>query len=71
MAIKVEITKLPVLDSVVVKQSGGHFFISAPNSIVIDKNGYLGLFKALVEIGFITVEDISQLVAEIGIGNEN
>jgi hypothetical protein len=71
MPTRLKLTHLPQLDSVVIKQSGGHLFISAPNSLIIGKSGFLELAEALLKMGFLTAEDISQLSARIGIGNEN
>lgn len=68
---KVEITKIPLLNSVVIKQTGGHAFIAAKDSFIIDKEGLLRLIEELANVGFITEEDISQLSARIGLGNEN
>jgi hypothetical protein len=71
MTAKLKIIRLPHLDSVVIKQEGGHVFISAPNSLIIGRGGFLELAEALLRIGFLTAEDISQLSARIGIENEN
>ena len=65
MGMIVKLTKLPNLDSVVIKQSGGRLFISAVDSIIIDKSGLLELIGALVKIGFIDKDDLK------GINNEN
>lgn len=56
-----KLTKIPQLNSIVIKQEGGHFFIAAPNSFIIDKDGYLRLVKELLEIGFISEEDLLRL----------
>jgi hypothetical protein len=65
------LTKIPLLNSIVIKQRNGRLFIAAKDSIVIDKAGLLGLVEELVNIGFLSPEDISELSARIGIGHEN
>lgn len=65
------ITQIPLLNSVVIKQRDGHLFIAAPDSFIIDKQGYLSLLYKLLEIGFLQAEDISAISARIGLGNEN
>ena len=65
------ITKIPHLDTMVVKQRGAHFFIAAPDSFVIGKNGFLQLIKGALKVNFISAEDISEISAEIGVGIEN
>jgi hypothetical protein len=51
----------------VIKQEGGHFFISAPNSIIIDREGFLQLIKALVDIGFIEEIDLTSILVRKGL----
>lgn len=54
----IELTKLPLLDSVVIKQSGGRLFLSAIDSIIIDRLGLINLIRALIGIKFLSVDDI-------------
>lgn len=61
MALKLKLTHLSQLDTIVIKQSGGHFFVSTPNSIIIDRAGYLQLMEALVEMGFISTGDLGYI----------
>ena len=68
---EVLLTKIPQLNSVVIRQRNGRLFIAAKDSIVIDKIGLIELIKELVNIGFLTPEDISELSAGIGLGNED
>lgn len=69
---EVKITQLPYLNTVVIKQSpGSRFFVAATDSFIIDKAGLIKLIEELVRMGFIHPEDISSIVARIGIGNEN
>lgn len=65
---EVKITQLPLLNSVVIKQEGVHFFIAAPNSLIIDRDGFLQLIIQLTKIGFITPEDLSSILSGIGYG---
>ena len=64
----VKITQIPQLNSVVIKQEGGNFFIATKDSIIIDKDGFIRLIKELTSMKFISSEDLSEIVAEIGIG---
>ena len=57
----VQITKIPSLNSVVIKQEGGHFFIAAPNSIIIDKAGLLRLIEELGNVGFISWQELEEV----------
>lgn len=57
----VQITKIPSLNSVVIKQKGGHFFIAAPDSLIIDKDGFLRLIEELGNVGFITWQELEQI----------
>ncbi len=66
-----KLTQIPSLNSIVIKQEGGHFFIAAKDSFIIDKAGFLQLVEELTKVGFLNVEDISQIIARIGIGSEN
>lgn len=53
-----KITQIPQLNNVVIRQEGGHFFIAAPNTFIIDKNGLLILIAELIKLGFIDVPDL-------------
>ena len=57
-----KITKIPLFNSVVIKQFGAHHFISAPNSIVIGKKAYLIILKGLLEFEFITEQDLYKIL---------
>lgn len=55
MTLQLKLTRLPLLnDTIVIKQSGGHYFIAAPDSIIIDKAGLLRLIEELLRVGYIT-----------------
>lgn len=56
------ITKIPLLNSVVIKQKGGHVFIAAQDSFIIDKIGLLSLIEELVDIDFIDKVDLEDMV---------
>ena len=58
------LTKLPLLDSIVIRQGDGHYFISTTNSIIIDKAGIVGLIKALISVDFIDVTVLDGIVSE-------
>lgn len=58
----VQITKIPLLNSVVIKQKNGHFFISTSDSFIIDKDGLLQLIVELGKIGFIEPIDLVSVI---------
>ena len=62
MGTLIKVSKLPHLNSVVIKQSGGHFFIAAPNSFIIDKPGFLEIVNAMLRIDFIGKEDLLKIL---------
>ena len=62
MGTVLKVTKLPQFDSVVIKQSGGRFFIAAPDSLIIDKAGLLELIEVMVKMDFISIEEIKDTV---------
>lgn len=59
---QVTITQIPLLNSVVIKQKEGHFFISTSDSFIIDRVGLLMLIKELVVVGFLDKEDLQDMV---------
>jgi hypothetical protein len=55
MSTKLTVIKIPVVNSIVIKQYGGRdFFISAPDSIIISPQSLAFLLSFLVENGFIS-----------------
>lgn len=65
MTLKLKLTRLSQLDTVVIKQEGGRFFISTPNSIIIDKAGYLWLMEVLIKSGFINTKDVQEVALRL------
>lgn len=61
---RVRVTRLPKLNTLVIKQSGGKFFISAQDSIVIDIPGLVMLIKYLVFSGFISYRALEGILDE-------
>lgn len=61
MPLIVSLTKIPQLNSIVVKQEGGHLFIAAKDSIIIDKDGLIQLIYELMKINFLDIYDIEQM----------
>lgn len=56
---QVTIVQIPQLNSVVIRQEPGtRFFVSAIDSIVIDKSGYLELLYQLMRIGFVSPDEV-------------
>lgn len=68
---EVLLTKIPLLNSIVIRQKNGRLFISAKDSIVIDKSGLMNLIEGLIKVDFLTVEDLSEISARIGTGYED
>jgi hypothetical protein len=60
-----KITRIPQLNSIVLKQEGGRFFIATPNSFIIDRDGLLRLVVELGKIGFVTSTDILKVAQGI------
>lgn len=56
-----KLTQIPLLNSIVIQQSDGHFFIAAKDSFIIDKDGLLQLLEELGNIGFITWQELEEL----------
>jgi hypothetical protein len=56
------ITKIPHLNIMVIKQKGVNFFISAPDSFLIDKTGFLELIRGAMNIDFITKDEIKGVI---------
>lgn len=65
MPMEVRLTKIPQLNSVVIRQYGGHLFISAPNVVIIDKDGLLNLIAELGRIGFISNPELVRIQNEV------
>lgn len=58
------LTKIPNLNILVVKQRGIHYFVAAPDSIVIDKEGFLNLIRGAMNIDFITPKELEAIALE-------
>jgi len=62
---KLTLTKIPNLDLIVVRQGAGtRFFVSAPDSFIIDKYGMKELIKGMISVGFITEVDFHNIIKE-------
>jgi hypothetical protein len=55
----------------IVRQRGVHFFISAPDSFIIDKIGFLELIKGAMNIDFISSNELEGLISEDYENKEN
>lgn len=64
------ITKIPNLNIIIIKQKGVHFFISAPDSFLIDKTGFLELIKGALNIDFIEAQDLRNIAMDSVVGNQ-
>ena len=61
---RVRVTRLPKLNTLVIKQYGGRFFISAQDSIVIDISGLSMLLKFLVFGNFLSYRVLEGILDE-------
>ena len=48
MSTKLRIFKIPHMNTIVIKQSGGHYFVATKDSIVIDLFGLSSILKYLL-----------------------
>ena len=59
MSLQLKLTRLPLLnDTIVIRQEGGHYFIAAPDSIIIDRAGLIRLIKELIQVGYLDRKDL-------------
>lgn len=68
--LRVQLTQIPQLNSIVIRQSGGHFFIAAQDSIIIDRAGLIQLILELVKVGFIEYADLEAIAEELYYGKD-
>jgi len=65
MSAKLTVTKIPLLNSIVIKQYGGRdFFIAAPDSIIISIPSFSFLLRFLVENGFVSEKILEGVLEE-------
>ncbi len=60
----ISITKIPFMNTLVIKQDGRPFFITSRNSIVIDVPGLMFLLKFLLFNGLISDKALKGLLEE-------
>lgn len=51
---RLKVTRIPFLNTIVIKQTGGKFFVSTTDSIVIDIPGLAFILKFLVMNGIVS-----------------
>lgn len=61
---RIKVTRLPKLNTLVIKQTGGKFFIAAPDSFIIDISGLAMLLKYLVLGGFVSHKVLEGIIEE-------
>ena len=64
MTAKLQVTKIPHMNIIVIKQSGGNFFVSTKDSIVIDIFGLSSILKFLLFSGMMSPRVLSGLLEE-------
>ena len=66
----VRVQKLQKLNTLVIRQSGGRFFIAAPDSIVIDVPGLMMLLKFLLFNDYVDIRAFKGLIEEYDSAND-
>jgi hypothetical protein len=57
-----KLTKIPNLNLIVIKQSGGNVFVASENSIVIDDEGLYQILEALLKEDMLDAGRITSIV---------
>jgi len=60
-----KITKIPTFNSIVIRQDGEKYFISAPNSIVISKDSLLLILEGLLKFEFLDRADLTYIINKV------
>lgn len=61
---KLTITRIPKINTIVIKQEGGKFFLASPNSIIIDIVGLSYILKFLVTNNIMNIKVLEGIVDE-------
>ena len=61
---KLTITRIPKINTIVIKQEGGKFFLASPNSIIIDIVGLSYILKFLVTNNIMSVKVLEGVLSE-------
>ena len=64
MTAKLRVTKIPNMNIIVIKQSGGNFFVSTKDSILIDIFGLSSILKFLLFSGMMSPKVIEGILEE-------
>jgi hypothetical protein len=64
VAAKLKVTKIPNMNIIVIKQSGGNFFISTKDSILIDIFGLSSILKFLLFSGMMSPRVLEGILEE-------
>ncbi len=64
MPAKLRVFKIPNMNIIVIKQSGGTFFVSTKDSIVIDVFGLASILKFLIFSGIISPKVLEGILEE-------
>ena len=64
MPLKIKVTKIPNLNTLVIKQEGGRYFLAAEDSIVIDVPGLSYLIKFLLFSGYLSPRTLEGILEE-------
>lgn len=64
MSTKLRVTKIPHMNIIVIKQSGGNFFVSTKDSILIDIFGLTSILKFLLFSKMISPRTLEGILEE-------
>jgi len=64
MGAKLKVFKIPNMNIIVIKQTGGNFFVSTKDSIVIDIFGLSSILKFLLFSGMMSPKVLSGILEE-------
>jgi len=64
VAPRLRVTKIPNMNIIVIKQSGGHFFISTNDSILIDIFGLTSILKFLLMSEMVSPKALEGILEE-------
>lgn len=64
MAAKLKVFKIPHMNTIVIKQSGGNFFVATKDSIVIDIFGLSSILKFLLLSGMLSPKVLEGILEE-------
>ena len=65
MATEIEILKLDNLNTLIIKNKSGKFFIASPESIIISIPNLAALLSASVKLGYVSPKVLEGILSEV------